>query len=132
MVSCVHFDTNLVVDFFKGTFPRAKFEPLLSQNVVMISVLVEYELKLGQKLSQNQHIKQLLADFLASVLIIPLSSKIVAKACEIQSQQISLGKRLPLVDLLIGATSIVHNAKLLSNDSDMQKLTAYGLEVVSF
>lgn len=132
MTSPIHFDTNLVVDFFKGVIPREKFEPLLKQNVVLISVLVEYELNLGIRLSQNQRVKQLLTDFLDSIIIIPLSSEIVTRASDIQSQQISSGKKLPLIDVLIGTTAIVYNAKLLSNDKDMQKLIPYGLEVVTF
>lgn len=132
MTIAIHFDTNLVVDFFKGTIPLEEFKPLLTQNIVMISVLVEYELKLGLRLSQDQRVKKLLADFLDSVIIVPLSSEIVTKACEIQAQQISSGKKLPLIDLLIGTTAIVQNAKLLSNDKDLKKLVPYGLDVVTF
>ncbi|MGC9778102.1 MAG: type II toxin-antitoxin system VapC family toxin [Candidatus Heimdallarchaeota archaeon] len=132
MSSTIHFDTNLIIDFLKGTLSRADIEPLLNQNIIMISVLVEYELRLGQRLSKSQTIKQLVEDFLRSVIIVPLSSEIVGKASEIQSKQISLGKRLPLIDLLIGTTSLIHNAKLLSNDKDMQKLAEYGLEVITF
>ncbi len=132
MSSTIYFDTNLIIDFLKGTLSRADIEPLLNQNIIMISVLVEYELRLGQRLSKSQTIKQLVEDFLRSVIIVPLSSEIVGKASEIQSKQISLGKRLPLIDLLIGTTSLIHNAKLLSNDKDMQKLAEYGLEVITF
>jgi hypothetical protein len=50
----------------------------------------------------------------------------------ILSQQISFGKRLLLVDLLVAATAIIHNANLFSNENEIKKFIAYRLDLFAF
>ena len=130
LIHSLHLDTNIVIKFLKGELEESTIKQRFEKNIIMISSLVEYELRLGQNLSSNRNNKRILEEFLDSVIILPVTSEIVMKASKIQAKRIQKGKRLPFIDLLIGTTAIVYNSNLFSSDEDMKNLVEFGLELV--
>ena len=130
MTEAIFLDTNFIIDFLKGNISQETSTKLLANKTVKICVLVEYELRLGQEIAQSKSYKVAAQQFLEFAIIIPITSEITRKASEIQAKQMKKGERIPIMDLLIGATALVNNTPIITNDKHFEKLIAWNLQLI--
>lgn len=113
-------DTNIIIDFLRGKdAAKIGISNIASQGALCISVITLGELLYGAHRSgkftyTQKKIMLFLTDF--SVTVLPLSSEIIqeyAKAKYILEKE---GKKLDEFDLLIGATAVVNQGILLTDN----------------
>lgn len=85
MSEVIFLDTNFFIDFVKGQISRENSEKLLTNKKVKISSLVEYELRLGQKIAKSATYKITVEKFLEHSIIVPVS-EIIQKTSKIQAE----------------------------------------------
>ncbi len=129
MKDILFLDTSFIINLLRGALDFKKSEKLLFGKSIMISSLVEYELRLGQSLKSNSK-DSIFNNFINGLIVIPVNSEIVTKASEIQSRQIKLGKKVPIMDLLIGTTALLYEAAFITQDNDFEVFRNMGLELI--
>ncbi len=125
-------DTNIVSAIVKNDERvNIKYRDVLSEDVnLYISGITYYEVKRGL-LYANATRKLATFDRLRQVItILPVSSEldILEKASEIHADLKRRGRPIQDADILIAATAIVNDLILVSNDTDMLRVTGVAIE----
>ncbi len=111
-------DTNAGIDFLNDKLPAAStawFQRALDVGGLALSVVVQIELLswLGSPADL-----QLLEDFIAATIILPLDESVVQQTILLRQQH-----RIKLPDAIMAATALVHGLPLLTrNTADFQKV----------
>ena len=115
-------DTNTCIFYIKGKFElKKKFEKVDPQNC-FISEITLAELKFGVENSDRKDKNQIvLNDFLTGIKIIPIFHSLDIYAKE-KSRLRKAGTPVDEFDLLIGATAVVHNLIMVTNNTSHFKL----------
>lgn len=111
-------DTNICIFYIKGRFNlKKKFEDANPENC-FISEITLAELKYGvensEKKEQNQKV---LDDFLTGIKIVPIFHSLDLYAKE-KARLRKEGMAIDEFDLLIGVTSVTHNLKMITNNTE--------------
>ena len=125
-------DTNIISELISKTPDRNVVDYLLSldEEHLYLSVITIGEIKSGIEKLNNGHKKSKLLHWLENDLlvrfqgrIIPIDTEIMLQWGVMQNRLKQIGKPLPIMDSLIGATSQVKNLLLLTrNEKDFQNL----------
>ena len=115
-------DTNTCIFYIIGNFElKKKFEKVDPQNC-FISEITLAELKFGVENSDRKDKNQIvLNDFLTGIKIIPIFHSLDIYAKE-KSRLRKAGTPVDEFDLLIGATAVVHNLIMVTNNTSHFKL----------
>ena len=125
-------DTNIISELISKS-PNQKvldFIRSLNEENLYLSVITIGEIKSGIEKLQNGRKKEALLHWLENELlvrfygrIIPIDTDVMLKWGTIQNRLKQIGKPLPIMDSLIGATAEVHNFVLVTrNEKDFQNL----------
>jgi len=102
-------DTNVIVNFLKQNSTTLDLTSLLLQHKCIVSIIVKIELLKYPGITPKE--ENAILEFLKFVPIIPLSDAIVAETITL-----SRATKLKLPDAIIGATAIVYDAEVVTND----------------
>ena len=107
-------DTNAIIDFLKQENDPFDLSSLIIQHECFVSVIVKLELLKYPEITPSE--EYAIIEFLRFVPIIQLNE-------EIENETIALSRsaKLRLPDAIIGATAIVHDAKLVTRDPHFLK-----------
>ena len=105
-------DTNAILYFLKGVTPT----PDLPGDRFYVSIVTEIELLSFPRIDED-HEKEIL-EFLSKVEIVSLSQSVKVKTIEVRR---AASLRLP--DAIIAATALILDAEVLSNDSDLDRVS---------
>ncbi len=125
-------DTNIISELISKS-PNQKvidFIRSLNEENLYLSVITIGEIKSGIEKLQNSRKKETLLHWLENELlvrfcgrIVPIDTDVMLKWGAIQNRLKQIGKLLPIMDSLIGATAEVHNFVLVTrNEKDFQNL----------
>ena len=103
------FDTNAIIDFLKLKDPPFDLPALLSEHECLVSVIVKLELLKFPAITAEE--EKNIHDFLKFVPVVQLN-----EAIEDETIMISRSTGLRLPDAIIGATSIVYGAEVVTSD----------------
>ena len=107
-------DTNAIIDFLKKKNSAIDLVPLFLQYECFVSVIVKLELlKYPDITPEEEHT---INEFLKLVLVIPING-----AIEDETITLSRHTKLKLPDAIIGATAIVYDAEIVTNDPHFLK-----------
>jgi len=109
-------ETDVVIDHLRGMKP---LNPDLFQGDVYISVITYGELLAGAyKSKQPKRNMKLINSFLTEfrIQILPINEKVVEKWSQLKSVLELKGSRLDDIDLLIAASAMVNDLRLVSNN----------------
>lgn len=105
-------DTNVISHLFADRLPKVGKE--FVANVVntdfVISVAVEIEVLTYHETPNKM---PLIEEFIQLAIILPLDKEVTQKAIELRRNH----KKIKLGDAIIGATAIVHNRTLITNNT---------------
>ena len=104
-------DTNIFILLFNQRLA----EPIPA-GVHLCSVMTELELLSFPSLTQEE--EKLIRDRIADMTVCDIDTAVKAETIRIRRE-----KQLKLPDAIIAATAIVHNAILVTNDIDLQKVS---------
>lgn len=124
-------DTCAVSDFVKGELNTLAHFKTVSPSNVFISSITVMEIHYGMMINPQRvtTIRQLMADFLVSVTIIPFGHEEAEEAASIRSLLKTQGTPIGSYDLLIAATAKTHNLSLVtSNLSEFQRVEGLTVE----
>lgn len=104
-------DTNVISHLFADRLPDAgkEFVKNIVNSDFIISVVVEIEVLTYHETPDKL---PLIEEFISFATILPLDKEITKKAIEIRRKH----RKLKLADAIIGATSIVKNLVLITNN----------------
>ena len=104
-------DTNVISHLFANKIPHkgAEFVTGVSNTDFIISVAVEIEIL---TYNDRPEIMPLIEEFVNLAVVLPLDKEVTKKAIELRRTN----RRLKLGDAIIGATAIVHQLTLLTNN----------------
>ena len=107
-------DTNVIIDFLKQNNDAIDLTSLFLQHECFISVIVKLELLKYPEITQRE--EHTINEFLQLVPIMQLNE-------EIENETIALSRssELKLPDAIIGATSIVYDAEVVTKDQRFLK-----------
>lgn len=110
-------DTNICIYFIKGKFDLdKKFKKVKNENCY-ISEISLAELMFGVENSQNKETNKIvLNNFLSGIKILPIFHSIEFYARE-KARLRKTGKTIDDFDLLIGATAVIHNMIMVTNNT---------------
>jgi len=102
-------DTNAIIDFLKQNNTTFDLSSLILQHECFVSVITKLELLKYPDITPHE--EHIINEFLRLVPIEPITAAI-------ESETIALSRlsKLKLPDAIIGATAIVLNAELVTND----------------
>ena len=113
-------DTCILFDFMAGKKIHKKFESLLLESKVGISVITVYELFRG--VESSKHIQQR-EELVNLCKVMELTRPVCRKAAEIFTSLKKKGSLIVNQDILIGATALYWKYPLLtSNKKDFEKI----------
>lgn len=104
-------DSNVIIDFFSGSFDKTGLlflEDIFNQTPV-VSIITKLEV-LGFNAPFEEY--RLLKQFFDDALVLNLNEKIVSQTIELRKN-----KRIKLPDAIIAATALVHNHTLLTRNT---------------
>jgi len=119
-------DTNIISELIKKKPDNSVLEFLnnLNENDILLSVITVGEVKYGIENLKNSVKKEELSIWFNDIFfgrfenrIIDIDIEIMLKWGEINSKLKSIGKPLPLMDLIIGSTCIAKNYTLVTRNS---------------
>lgn len=109
-------DTNIVIFLFKGKFGVAEKIRSVGLEQCFISEITVAELKYGAEKSSNPEFhRRIVAEFINDIQIIPIFDALDFFAKEKTRLEAS-GNRIDDFDLLIGATAVVNDFVLVTNN----------------
>ncbi len=109
-------DTNIVIFLFKGKFGVAEKIRSVGLEQCFISEITVAELKYGAEKSNNPEFhRRAVAEFINDIQIIPIFDALDFFAKEKTRLEAS-GNRIDDFDLLIGATAVVNDFVLVTNN----------------
>jgi len=114
-------DTNIVIYLQKGLLAEK-----LPPDDYAISVITEMELRSAPSLSADDH--EWLMAFMQDVQVLGITSVVKENAIEIRQT-----KRVKLPDAIVAATTMAHEAELLTNDKGLlglEGITARAVKIV--
>jgi len=110
-------DTNTVLDYFRGGGGVAKNLLMVPPGEVALPAIVAYEVWIGVLGSQNVARRQSQYErFLASVEILAFDSAVARRAAEMRYDLERRGEGIGPMDTLIAATTLAHNATLVTRN----------------
>lgn len=112
-------DTNVLIDFLRGTSPNI-YEMLLKSDASLIKVpaVVKAELLLGAEKSRHPEKERFRAEsVLLPFEIVPFDGQCVFSYARIRAQLESEGQTIGANDLFIAATALAHDAVLVTNNT---------------
>jgi predicted nucleic acid-binding protein len=116
----VAFDTNAVIKLLDQQYDLPSLGINVDEAELFTSVIVRMELLSKRHITEDEEFD--IREFLDDLVVVPLNAAIEQKAIEIR--RVSSVK---LPDCIIAATSIILNAVLLTDDSDLLNLSWPGL-----
>ena len=103
-------------------------EGLLEKYELYISGIVAFEFLVGVYRTNKKILKELLEKYFT---IVPITYEIIVKAAEIEADLMRSGQMIDPRDALIGATAIIYEIPLWTNNvKDFKRLEKYGLKLV--
>lgn len=128
MVEKILLDTDALI---KIEGKREAFKQVKG-TFLMVSVISAYEFLFGEAYI-GENVKTVKNSFEALVDILGIDQKILLKTIDIDITLTKRGKKLPFRDLVIGATAIIYDIPLLSeNRKHFVRLQEFGLQLISF
>ncbi|MDR0300891.1 MAG: type II toxin-antitoxin system VapC family toxin [Treponema sp.] len=115
-------DTNVIIDFLKQKDAACDLTSLLLQHECFVSVIVKLELLKYPEITPVE--ENAIIEFLRLVPIMPLNDTI-----ENQTIALSRATKLKLPDAIIGATSIVYDAEVVTCDPHFLKCQYKNLRI---
>jgi len=103
-------DTNVIVNFLKQKSSDFGLSSLLLQHKCIVSIIVKLELLKYSGITPEE--EKTILEFLQLFPIIPLNDAIATETIAL-----SRSTNLKLPDAIIGATAIVYDAEIVTNDS---------------
>jgi len=105
-------DTNIISHLFSDTLPEngKEFVRNIIDTELIISVIVEIEILTYQPAPEKM---LMIEEFVKLATILPLDKDVTQKAIELRRQN----KKLKLGDAIIGATAIVNQLLLVTNNT---------------
>jgi predicted nucleic acid-binding protein len=119
------FDTCAIVKLLEGKYSLASLGEDIDEAEQFTSGIVRMELLAKPNISLNE--EEQIRGFLAETIVIPLNETVEKIAVEIRRNT-----KIKLPDCIVAATAIVLNAILLTDDSDLKKLSWPGYQVKPF
>ncbi len=123
-------DTNIVSYHLKQN-PQIRQSLTDARNSgydIFISCMTYYEIKRGLVYANATTKIALFNNFIMGAKILFLNEHILEKACEIHATLKRQGRMIQDADILIAATAIIHDLILVSNDSDLTRISEVNLE----
>lgn len=119
-------DSTILIDFFrKKRKMKSVFYSLIPQHDFYISVITDFEVKIGAMTDQHRNDYQIL---LTNIAILPVDQTCIDKAAEIYSVLRKKNALIELADLLIAATAISNSLPLATlNPKHFQKIPSLAL-----
>lgn len=109
-------DTNIVIFLFKGRYEIDKKIDSIGMSNCFISEITIAELKFGaEKSNKPEYHRKVVKDFINEIQILPIINVLDTYAKE-KNRLEKLGMRIDNFDLLIGATAVVNNLVLVTNN----------------
>lgn len=106
-------NTSVVITLPRGTEPTSRrFENLLREERVCLSTISVFELRLGERESQEPSLDNLFE----VVRILPFTEQIANRSAEIYRSLEETGDRIGLRDTFIGSTALVEGLPLYTED----------------
>jgi predicted nucleic acid-binding protein len=104
-------DTNAIIDFLKEKPQAFDLLAMIDEHECFVSVITRLELLKFPAITSEE--EERILDFLELVPVLPLKA-------DIENEAIALSRatKLKLPDAIIGATAIVHGAKVVTADSN--------------
>ena len=124
MSGSVVFDSNVVIDLFKGRLDIAAFRRAAAGKAQCLSSMSRMELLSFPEITHDEEYKIIV--FLSNRTIIAIDNTIEKLAIEFRR---TTARKLP--DSIIAATAITLNAPLITNDQHLLKLVFPGFTAVS-
>lgn len=111
-------DTNIAIFYMKGKFELEKIFDKLDRENCFISEITLAELKFGiENSQQNAKNRKVLDDFLTGVQVLPIFNSLDFYAQE-KARLRKSGTLIDDFDLLIGATSVVFDLIMVTNNTN--------------
>lgn len=111
-------DTNIAIFYMKGKFNVIEKFVKLTPDNCFISEITLAELKFGIENSENKtKNNKVLEDFLTGVQILPIFQALNLYAIE-KARLRKAGMPIDDFDLLIGATAVVHDLVMITNNTN--------------
>ena len=112
-------DSNVLIDLFKGRFPKAAESSLvniLNEGAYYVSAITKMEL-LGFNTSDDTQMK-FLGEVIGNGTLLPIDDPVIDTTIRIRK-----AKKIKLPDAIIAATALVHNLTLVSrNQKDFTRI----------
>lgn len=124
-------DTNIVTAILKRDRQVAKQLRLVEarRQALFISCITYYEIKRGLLYVNSTKKLSIFNEFCRDATVVFLDDiQIIEKASEIHADLKRRGRPIQDADILIAATAIIRGLILVSNDSDMLRVTDLALE----
>ena len=112
-------DSDFLIDFLRGkAYTRSFIDKIESREIEgYISVVTAFELYNGSFLSSNPNKKlNEVENILNCFVIVNIDREMMLKASKINSELILKGEKIQIEDVLIAATAISLNLRLLTNN----------------
>ncbi|MHA1609515.1 MAG: type II toxin-antitoxin system VapC family toxin [Candidatus Njordarchaeales archaeon] len=120
-------DTDILIMILEKASLKT-LEGLLEKYELYISGIVAFEFLVGVYRTNKKILKELLEKYFT---IVPITYEIIVKAAEIEADLMRSGQMIDPRDALIGATAIIHEIPLWTNNvKDFKRLEKYGLKLV--
>ena len=116
-------DTNIIIYYFNGIVKDEKID-LVFKESFNISIITKIEFLSWQKLKDDKVLESKALDFISYATIYDLTDEIANRVIEIRQHH-----KVKTPDAIIGATALIHNFDIITNNIDDFK--NLNLEVVS-
>ncbi|MBR2522177.1 MAG: type II toxin-antitoxin system VapC family toxin [Coriobacteriales bacterium] len=112
------FDTNILVDFLRGRLPLGlELLKNTDSRLIKIPAVVVAELLVGAYKNKNpEKLREAIESLLVNFEILPFDERCAIKYAQIRAELELAGNRIESNDMMIAATTIVHDAILATND----------------
>ncbi len=108
--STILLDSSIIIEFFrKSKKERSVFHQLASDYMFSVSVITDFEIRIGLKSNRQKIEYQML---MSNIQILPLDQSSIDHAVRIYADLKKKNALLELADLLIGATAIRYSLPL--------------------
>lgn len=105
-------DTNILIYYFNGIIVDEVIHTILEQSF-NISIISKIEFLSWQKLLNNKELRQKTTEFISNATIYELDEVVAEKTIEIRQKY-----KIKTPDAIIGATALVHDFEIVTNNAD--------------
>lgn len=109
-------DTNILIYYFKNEGHVAERMLAVPPREIAISVLTEYEIRVGLSKSKSEKRLQQFSAFVESISVLPFSSGEAEKAAALRVLLERLGTPIGPIDTLIAGTALANNKTLITRN----------------